>query len=153
MRPPSGNRNRLLAVAGAALVVILAIIVFSSGGGHKKSPSPAGSGGRTRAATKARTVSRSTVTVSVLNATAVPRLAAKYETKLTAAGFRHGNVGTAPGPRQSVSVVYYAPGSQQSAQEAARLVRVATVRPLDPKVRAIAAGAKVVVVLGADKSK
>ena len=95
----------------------------------------------------------STVTVSVLNATQVTGLASRFGQKVSAAGFRLGNVATASQQQRAESVVLYQPGNSRQARAVARRLGISQIEPADAQSAALAGAATVIVVIGADRSR
>jgi hypothetical protein len=152
----------LISVAILAIVIGGVILITSRGGGGSKSSSSAdttappvqsasGTGG-TRS--PAAPVSRSDTTVSVLNGTTTPGLAANVSAELQRGGFKRGSVTNAADQQRPETLVNYAPGYKRPAQEVAQLLKLKTVSPIDPGTQAIAGGdAKVVVTVGTDRTR
>jgi hypothetical protein len=110
---------------------------FKRGGDEKTSKSP---------------VIASHVTVSVLNGTTVPGLAAKVGDKVDALGFQLGNVTNNSDQSRNESVVLYAPGHQREAAAVARKLGISQREPIDAASQALAGDAGVVVVAGTDQT-
>jgi hypothetical protein len=98
-------------------------------------------------------VNPSTVTVSVLNGTTVPGLAAQIADKVESGGFQRGNVANATEQQRAESVVLYAPGSSREARAVARRLKISQIEQADAGIRALAGDATVVVVVGADQTQ
>jgi hypothetical protein len=98
------------------------------------------------------TVEPGTVTVSVLNATTVPGLAAALREKAVAAGFRKGTINTFSDQQLTESVVQYAPGHRAAAKAVAGRFGIARREPVTADARALAPDAPVIVIAGADKA-
>ena len=94
----------------------------------------------------------STVTVSVLNATQVTGLASRFGQKVSAAGFRLGNVATASQQQRAESVVLYRPRNSRQARAVARRLGISQIEPADAQSATLAGAATVIVVVGADRS-
>jgi hypothetical protein len=91
------------------------------------------------------------VEVAVLNGTSINGLAGKVASDIEASGYAVGAItNTAPGVEKTE--VFYAPHEKAAAQKVARDLGVDKVAPLDKDLRAIAAGADVVVVAGEDRA-
>ncbi len=97
-------------------------------------------------------VNPSTVTVSVLNGTTVPGLAAQIGDEVESAGFQRGNVANALDQQRTTSVVLYAEGADREAKLVARRLGISTVEPVDPDSQALGGNASVVVIVGADQT-
>jgi hypothetical protein len=101
----------------------------------------------------AERVDRSKVTVSVLNGTTVPGLAARVGDQARRKGFRVGTRGNATEQARAESVVLFANGAEAEAREVGRQLDIDQREPLTPDAQALAGDADVVVVLGADKTR
>ena len=94
------------------------------------------------------------ITVSVLNGTTVPGLAAQVGDQVENEGFVLGNVTNASEQQRADSVVMYAPGHTRDARLVARRLRLSrSVEPVDPDSRGLAGDATVVVVVGQDQTR
>jgi LytR cell envelope-related transcriptional attenuator len=102
---------------------------------------------------KAPAVDPSRVTVSVLNGTTVPGLAAQIGDKVEAAHFKLGNVTNSTDQQKSESVVLYAPGAKREAAAVGRKLSIAQREPIDPQSQSLGGDATVVVIAGADKTQ
>jgi len=98
-------------------------------------------------------VNPSTVTVSVLNGTTVPGLAAQIGDEVESGGFQRGNVANALDQQRTTSVVLYAEGADREAKLVARRLGINTVEPIDPDSQALGGVASVVVIVGADQTQ
>jgi len=99
-------------------------------------------------------VARDQITVSVLNGTTVPGLAAEIADQLEQGGFKRGTVTNAADQQRPATTIAYAAGNRRGADEAASLLKVRRVEPLDPNTQAIAgADALVVVTVGTDRTR
>jgi hypothetical protein len=93
------------------------------------------------------------VSVAVLNATGVNGLANQFGDRAQAEGFKKDNVGNAPGAEQRAeSVVLFAPGKEREARLVRRRFDVNQIEPVDAESQALAPGADVILVIGADKT-
>ena len=93
------------------------------------------------------------VSVAVLNATGVNGLANQFGDRAQAEGFKKDNVGNAPGAEQRAeSVVLFAPGKEREARLVRRRFDVNQIEPVDTESQALAPGADVILVIGADKT-
>ena len=97
-------------------------------------------------------VNPSTVTVSVLNGTTVPGLAAQIGDEVESAGFQRGNVANAIDQQRPASVVMYAEGADREAKLVARRLGINAVEPIDPDSQALGGNASVVVIVGSDQT-
>jgi hypothetical protein len=93
------------------------------------------------------------VTVSVLNGTTVPGLAAQIADKVENAGFQRGNVANATEQQRAESVVFYARGAAREARAVARRLRISQIEQVDADIQALAGDATVIVVVGADQTQ
>jgi hypothetical protein len=91
------------------------------------------------------------VTVSVLNGTTVPGLAARIGDRVESAGFRLGNVTNASEQQRAESVILYRPGADREARIVGRRLRIEQTERADARDRVLAGTAKVVVMVGADQ--
>ena len=98
-------------------------------------------------------VNPSTVTVSVLNGTTVPGLAAQIGDEVESQGFQRGNVANALDQQRTTSAVLYTEGADQEARLVARRLGIADVEPADPDSQALGGTASVVVIVGADQTQ
>jgi hypothetical protein len=150
-------------VAGALIVVaaIAALVIVTQSGGSSTNHTHAAS------TTNAPTTSHHTapapfapasVTVAVLNGTATNELAHRVAAKLTAQGYKQGNVATASNQAQSATVVAFRSGFRNDALHVATALKLgpASVQPIDPGTQSVACPppspctANVVVTVGAD---
>ena len=99
-------------------------------------------------------VNPASVTVSVLNGTNIPGLAAQIGDEVEAKGFQLGNVTNASdqGVRNE-SVVFYARGAEREAIAVGRGLDVSQREPIDARTQSLAGDARVVVVAGSDKTR
>ena len=94
------------------------------------------------------------ITVSVLNGTTVPGLAAQVGDQVENEGFVLGNVTNAAEQQRATSIVMYAPGHTRDARLVARRLRLdRNVEPVDPDSQGLAGDATVVVVVGQDQTR
>jgi hypothetical protein len=98
-------------------------------------------------------LNRSLVTVSVLNGTTVPGLAAQIGDEIETKGFQRGNVANAIDQQKAESVVLFAEGAERPARVVAKGLGIAGVEPIDPDSQALAGNASVVVVVGTDQTQ
>ena len=99
-------------------------------------------------------VSPASVTVSVLNGTNIPGLAAQIGDEVEAKGFQLGNVTNASdqGVRNE-SVVFYAGGGEREAIAVGRALDISQREKIDAQTQSLAGDARVVVVAGSDKTR
>ena len=98
-------------------------------------------------------VNPSTVTVSVLNGTTVPGLAAQIGDEVESAGFQRGNVANALDQQRTTSTVLFAEGSDREAKIVARRLGIGSIEPMDPDSQALGGNASVIVIVGADQTQ
>ena len=154
-------RLAVLAVAGVLIVGGAAVFgltkIGEEGGGQQSSENASsnGSNGSDRPARKrSAPVTPSSVTVSVLNGTNIPGLAAQIGDEVEAKGFQLGNVTNASdqGVRNE-SVVFYARGAEREAIAVGRGLDISQREPIDARTQSLAGDARVVVVAGSDKTR
>jgi LytR cell envelope-related transcriptional attenuator len=90
------------------------------------------------------------ITVSVLNGTAVPGLAAKVSETVHENGFKRGTIGTSRKQYQQ-TVVMFGGGEKRQAERVAHVLGVTPVQRIDHATRAVAGSADVAVIAGADR--
>jgi LytR cell envelope-related transcriptional attenuator len=162
--PPDGRDSRRPVLigtgilAGLVLVVLLATQVLGGGDDPAERPNTLGSpqASAPSAPGAPAPVNRADVTVSVLNGTTVPGLAAQVGDQLQSAGFARGQVTNAADQQRAETTVQYGPQHRAAALEAAEILKVprSRVRPLDANTQAIAGpDADVVVTVGADRTQ
>jgi hypothetical protein len=145
---------------GVVLVVLLVTQVFGGGSDEpaskpntlSSSPAKAPPSGQKNSPT----VNRGDVTVSVLNGTTVPGLAAQVADQVAGGGFARGQVTNAADQQRAETTVQYAPGQKAAAEEVATLIKISKskVTALDANTQAIAGpDAEVVVTVGADRTQ
>jgi hypothetical protein len=92
------------------------------------------------------------ITVSVLNGTTVPGLAAQIGDRVQAEGFRLGNITNGANQQRAQSLVMYTPGSKRQAALVSRRLGVSQRQPIDAESQALGGNASVVIVVGQDKT-
>jgi len=156
--PPWWRRFLVPILAAAALVAVAAVVVAITAAGSGSSASAARGRARRARGAGARVVAR-TVTVAVLNGTAINHLASGTATKLQATGYRIVLTGNAPSQTQTSTLVEYLAASERAdALAVARTLGLSArnVAPAASSDRAVACqgtGAcqeKVIVVVGQD---
>jgi LytR cell envelope-related transcriptional attenuator len=141
----------VLAVTGVLIIGgALAFAVSQVGGADSSST-------RSKAAQSARAahqpaLSPHDVTVSVLNGTTVPGLAAQVGDRVQSEGFRLGNITNGSNQQRARSVVLYSPGASRQAVLVSRRLGIAGRQPMDAESQALGGSAKVVVVVGRDQT-
>jgi hypothetical protein len=145
-----GLGARYIALIVAGVIVVGGGVAFgvSQLGGDDEAGAP-----DDRAQTPAEPVNPSTVTVSVLNGTTVPGLAAQIGDEVESQGFQRGNVANALDQQRTESTVLFGEGAEREAQLVARRLDIATVEPVDPDSQALGGTASVVVIVGADQTQ
>jgi hypothetical protein len=105
-------------------------------------------------------ISADTITVSVLNATSIPGLAAQIGDQAQNIGFNLGSTAQVPGilegskPQRVSSVVLYVPGHVRDARLVAKKLSLkGGVKPIDAESRQLGGDATVVVVVGTDQTR
>jgi hypothetical protein len=136
------------------VAILVALVVVLGGGGEEK---PSGTPTASKAApppTPGAPIVRSDVTVSVLNGTTVPGLAAQVADEIERGGFKRGAVTNAADQQRASTVVTYAPNYLRAAQEVGALLKVSSIAPIDQGTQAIAGpDADVVVTVGTDRTQ
>jgi hypothetical protein len=138
---------RHVAIALGGALAVVAGVALLAGGDEGASP-------HARPTPKRRAVALrpAQITVAVLNGTMVDGLAARLREQLAAAGFRRGAIAVFPDQQRAASVVQYAPGRRAAARAVGRALGVASLQPATADARALAGGAAVVVIAGADQA-
>ncbi len=153
-------RFLVLIVAGVLVVGGGIIALVSIGGGEEGGepfrvvsedgstlPADGGTGGE-----KGTQVDPGSITVAVLNGTAVPGLAARVGDTVEAAGFKKGEIDNAPSQAANESQVLYVPGNEAAAEEVAKELDITQVGEVDAEAQSQAGDAQVVVVVGPDQA-
>jgi hypothetical protein len=146
-----GLSARYIALIAAGVIVIGGAAVFGIsqlGGDDGGGTSADQSAGETQAP-----INPSTVTVSVLNGTTVPGLAAQIGDEVESSGFQRGNVANALDQQRATSVVLYAEDADREAKLVAKRLGINSVEPIDPDSAALGGNASVVVIVGADQTQ
>lgn len=155
--PPSDHRSRVPFAVAGVLVAVFAVILIGTqliGGddtttADKKTPTSSQETKNT--ADRDPRINRAAVTVAVLNGTDTAGIAATAATGLNKAGFTDTTTGNLnDGTVHPTTIVYYAPGSKQEAQEVATELAVKDVKPATDEVLAAGGSVPVIVVLGAN---
>ena len=156
VRSGRGKRDgldaRYIALIVAGLIVVGGGAAFgiSQLGGDDE---PSSGSDRSDAGGPPAPINPTTVTVSVLNGTTVPGLAAQIGDEVESAGFQRGNVANAIDQQRPTSVVLFAEGADREARLVGRRLGIARVEPVDPDSQALAGNASVVVIVGADQTQ
>jgi hypothetical protein len=133
-----GSRGRrlpaaIVLVALIAIVVGAVVITQNSGSGsgvvHNNTATTGSNGTKTSASkgkkhAKAPAFKASSVTVAVLNSTAVGGLAADVGAALANQGYKKGSITNGPTQTQSTTFVYYRPGAKVAAQHVADALKL-----------------------------
>jgi len=90
--------------------------------------------------------------VAVLNGTTFNGLAGTIADQLGTAGYQRGATVTNPDQTLQSSTVFYGSGARANARRIARRLNIADVRQVDAQTRALAPGADVIVLAGADQA-
>jgi hypothetical protein len=147
-----GVSPRYIALIVAGVIVIGGAAAFGIAqlGGDDDGAAPGESAGEQAPQAP---INPTTVTVSVLNGTTVPGLAAQIGDEVEAAGFQRGNVANALDQQRTTSVVMYADGADREARLVARKLGITALEPVDPDSQALGGTASVVVIVGADQTQ
>jgi hypothetical protein len=156
--PPSDHRSRVpFAVAGVLVAVFAVILIGTQLIGGDDDPTapekktPTSSQETKNTADRDPRINRAAVTVAVLNGTDTAGIAATAATGLNKAGFTDTTTGNLnDGTVHPETIVYYAPGRKQEAQEVATELAVNGVKPATDDVLAAGGSVPVIVVLGAN---
>ncbi len=154
-------------MAGVLVIVVLAVVLLTRGGGSSgpRSKTAAQShGSATTVSTTAHHKAKPRVikekaappaetSVIVLNGTETEGLATRTASELQQTGYSEAaaRYGRPPGANE-VTVVEYSSGAQADAEGVAHQLSVSHVEPMEQAVEDMAEGAKVVVIVGADRS-
>src|SRR5918912_1571983 len=142
----------VLAVTGVLIIGgALAFAVSQVGGANSSSTHSNAASGSGRAAHQPP-LSPHDVTVSVLNGTTVPGLAAQVGDRVESEGFRLGNITNGSNQQRGQSVVLYAPGASRQAVLVSRRLGIAGRQPMDAESQALGGSAKGVGVVGPDET-
>ena len=153
----------LTAIAVLAVLAAIVIVLISLTGGSTpratsgstpttNAPKPA----HHAAAAKAKPVNPASVTVGVLNGTAVYHLANSVGGELAGVGFKEGTIADAANQQESTTSVQYVPGAQRDAAAVARALKLppSAVQPITPDTQALGCpqtgACSVVVTVGSD---
>ena len=150
-----GLEPRYIALIVAGLIVLGGALAFgvSQLGGDDGGSETAQGPTADEPQSDAGPLNRSLVTVSVLNGTTVPGLAAQIGDEVESRGFQRGNVANAIDQQRTESVVLYAEGADRPARVVARNLGISAIEPIDPDSQALAGNASVVVVVGSDQTQ
>lgn len=146
---PSGTRER---PTGTSLALIIAAVVLLGAGvtiGALQIFGGDDDGGGTAAESSA--LSPANVEVAVLNGTDTQGLAGTFDTRLTGFGYEVGAVTNSRSTFED-SVVMFESGFRPEAEMVATRLDIQSIRPANAEIKSLAAGARVTVVVGEDKS-
>jgi hypothetical protein len=159
---PGRSRRRRRPVGARSAAILAAVLTAGGGaafgvdrlvgdeGGHRPGAAPVDAP-RT-SLRRAVTVMPRTVTVAVLNGTTVDGLAAALRDRISAAGFTGGPIDVFTDQQRATSVVEYLPGHQAEARSVGRTIGVRDLARASVTSRALAPGATVIVIAGADQA-
>jgi hypothetical protein len=171
-RTPRRSRGRsrraaVLVALGVLAIVAVALALALGGGGSAKKKTAGTRTALTVVSTTGRHTTRhrkaakakpkglppAETSVSVLNGTETTGLARRMSTELQQSGYSQATplFGRPPGSNE-VTVVEYAGGHEAEAEAVAHTISVSHVQPMEQAVAALANGAKVVVIIGADRA-
>lgn len=150
----------VLIVGGGAAFGVTQLTKSHSGGSsgspsQKASPDSSGSSGGSGKPSggSSTAIDPKKVTVSVLNGTTVPGLAAQLGDKIQGFGFQLGNVTNSTDQQRAESAVLYAPGHAREAAAVARRLRIGQRERIDSQTQGLAGDASVVVIAGLDLTR
>jgi len=136
----------------AVPLIVVSLLVPGSAAVYGVTQLSGGDGQPSKPKRHSSAVKPGNVTVAVLNGTTVFGLAARLRDQIAAAGFRKGRIEVYSDQQLAKSVVQYAPGHQAAAKAVGRTVGVSRREPVTAATRALAGGATVILVAGADKA-
>jgi len=141
-------------VGGAAAFGITQLAGSGGDGGAQPAAQPSGPAPPRPPRSRPAAVDPASVTVSVLNGTSIPGLAAQIGDEVEAKGFQLGNVTNASdqGVRNE-SVVFFATGGEREAIAVGRALDISQREGIDAKTQSLAGDARVVVLAGSDKTR
>jgi hypothetical protein len=150
----------VLIIGGGAAFGVSQLTKSDSGsGGGAAAPkssdqgSSGSAGGSAQGGANAKAIDPKKVTVSVLNGTTVPGLAAQLGDKIERFGFQLGNVTNSTDQQRAESAVLYAPGHAREAAAVGRRLGVPQRERIDSQAQGLAGDATVVVIAGLDQTK
>jgi hypothetical protein len=147
----------ILIVGGGAAFGVTQLTKSDSAGSPSRQADP-GSSGSSGGSSKpsggsSKAIAPKNVTVSVLNGTTVPGLAAQLGDKIKGFGFQLGNVTNSTDQQRAESAVLYAPGHAREAAAVARRLRIGQRERIDSQTQGLAGDASVVVIAGLDLTR
>jgi LytR cell envelope-related transcriptional attenuator len=148
----TGARSAAVLVVGLLAVGVGISVAGGDGADHSGKTQAGDSGLSSKPKRGGVTVNPGSVTVAVLNGTTVNGLAAALRDQIVAAGFRKGTINSFSDQQLAESVVEYAPGHQAEAQAVGRRFGISRREPVTANSRALAGGATLIVIAGADKA-
>ncbi len=148
----------LLGVLGVAAVVVVLLLLTGGSGSSSSSTSTSASDAARARRTSRIVVNPATITVAVLNGTAINGLAGRTAQRLTKTGFKQGSVVTASDQTHTSTIVAYLPGFRRDAEAVAQTLKLSgsAIRPVDQSTQAVACpgpgacNANVIVTVGKD---
>lgn len=158
--PDEGGSKKKYAFIGGAGAVVLVLLVLVSGvlgggdGGEQASTNRVVPPTNTDTTGGDSTIDRSAIEVAVLNGTTFAGLAKGVADKVSAGGFKRGEVRNAIDNTRAATIVEYTPGNRPAALEVARTIDVGTdaVEAVQPGNEALAPSAQVIVTVGSDQT-
>jgi hypothetical protein len=148
------------ALAAVAIAVVLFAVTAVGGSSDKTPASPASNAPGAAHARTASAFKPSSVTVAVLNGTAINELAHRIAARLAAVGYKHGMIATAANQTETATAVAYLAGSKNRADAlhvaSALGLRRTAVEPVDQSTLQVACPApsactaNVIVTVGSD---
>lgn len=155
-----GGNKKKYAFIGAGIAVVLVLLVLVSGvlgggdGGEQASTNRVVPPTNTDTTGGDSTIDRSAIEVAVLNGTTFAGLAKGVADKVSAGGFKRGEVRNAIDNTRAATIVEYTPGNRPAALEVARTIDVGNdaVEAVQPGNEALAPSAQVIVTVGADQT-
>ncbi len=142
-------------IAAAALVIVIGLVVIAGSGGSTPQPSGTANAAKTSTSQTGTAASRgvskkhgkhhavapfspASVTVAVLNGTAVAGLAGDVSKQLVAQGYKAGSVTNAASHSQSTTIVYFKSGFQAAAGHVATALKLGSSVVLPASTQALA---------------
>jgi hypothetical protein len=163
---PKRKRNPVYVVLAVVGVLVLGagaavgVPKLVNGAKSDTTPAKATTTKKKKAAKALPPISPDAITVSVLNATSIPGLAAQIGDQAQNIGFNLGSTAQVPGilegskPPRTVSLVMYVPGHIRDARLVAKKLSLpGRPRPIDAESRQLGGDATVVVVVGTDQTR
>jgi LytR cell envelope-related transcriptional attenuator len=143
----------ILIVGGATAFGVVELTRDEGGGQGPRGQVGPGDGDDRQEPRRRARVNPASVTVSVLNGTTVPGLAAQIGDKVEGFGFQLGNITNSSDQQRAESVVMHAPGAERDAAAVGRRLGITQREPIDPDSQALGGDATVVVIAGQDQTQ